>query len=253
MPGYHLMMESCDSDSPQFTRQVSTLLRQMRLDGVILLPPLSDDALIGNTLRDASIPAVRIAPRDHTHDSPSIGIDDYLAARRLTAHLIGQGHQRIGFILGKPGHGATEERYRGFTDEMRANNLPVDASLVETGYFVFPSGVACAERLLHVAQPPTAIFASNDDMAAAVICVAHKMGLDLPSQLSVVGFDDAPVATMIWPLLTTIRQPITQMARLAAGLIIEHSPRRNGWPDPLPHSTLDFELIIRDSVRAPTR
>jgi LacI family transcriptional regulator len=249
--GYHLMMESCDRDSPQFTRQVSTLLRQMRLDGVILLPPLSDDALIANTLREASIPAVRIAPRDHAADSPSIGIDDYLAARRLTGHLIGLGHKRIGFVLGKPGHGATEERYRGFTDEMRANNLPIDASLIETGNFIFPDGVASAERLLRAADPPSAIFASNDDMAAAVISVAHKMGWDLPTQLSVVGFDDAPIATMIWPLLTTVRQPVTSMARVAAELIIENSPRRNGWPSPLPHSTLDFELIVRDSATAP--
>lgn len=248
--GYHLMLESWDRDSPQFTRQVSTLLRQMRLDGVILLPPLSDDVLIGNTLRDASVPSVRIAPRDRMDDSPSIGIDDYLAARQLTAHLLGLGHRRIGFILGKPGHGATEERYRGFADEMRAQNAPIDASLVETGNFVFTDGVACAQRLLSARNPPTAIFASNDDMAAAVISVAHKMGLELPTQLSVVGFDDAPVATMIWPLLTTVRQPVTTMARLAAELIIENSPRRLGWPSPLPHRTLDFELILRDSTTA---
>ena len=248
--GYHLMLESWDRDSPQFTRQVSTLLRQMRLDGVILLPPLSDDVLIGNTLRDASVPSVRIAPRDRMDDSPSIGIDDYLAARQLTAHLLGLGHRRIGFILGKPGHGATEERYRGFADEMRAQNTPIDASLVETGNFVFTDGVACAQRLLSARNPPTAIFASNDDTAAAVISVAHKMGLELPTQLSVVGFDDAPVATMIWPLLTTVRQPVTTMARLAAELIIENSPRRLGWPSPLPHRTLDFELILRDSTTA---
>jgi LacI family transcriptional regulator len=246
--GYHLMLESWDRDSPQFTRQVSTLLRQMRLDGVILLPPLSDDVLIGNILRDASVPTVRIAPRDHIDDSPSIGIDDYLAARQLTAHLISRGHRRIGFILGKPGHGATEERYRGFADEMQAQNTPIEASLVETGNFVFTDGVACAQRLLGVKNPPTAIFASNDDMAAAVISVAHKMGLELPTQLSVVGFDDAPVATMIWPLLTTVRQPVMTMARLAAELIIENSPRRLGWPSPLPHRTLDFELIVRDST-----
>jgi LacI family transcriptional regulator len=195
---------------------------------------------------------VRIAPRDHIDDSPSIGIDDYLAARQLTAHLISRGHRRIGFILGKPGHGATEERYRGFADEMQAQNTAIEASLVETGNFVFTDGVACAQRLLGVKSPPTAIFASNDDMAAAVISVAHKMGLELPTQLSVVGFDDAPVATMIWPLLTTVRQPVTTMARLAAELIIEHSPRRLGWPSPLPHRTLDFELLVRDSTAAPT-
>ena len=249
--GYHLMLESWDRDSPNFTRRVSTLLRQMRLDGVILLPPLSDDALIANTLRDASMPTVRIAPRERTDESPSIGIDDYLAARQLTAHVLSLGHRRIGFILGKPGHGATEERYRGFADEMRAQKIAIDMALVETGNFVFPDGVACAQRMLDVASPPTAIFASNDDMAAAVISVAHQRGLDLPTQLSVVGFDDAPVATMIWPLLTTVRQPVAAMARLAAELIIEHSPRRQGWPNPLPHRTLDFELIVRDSTGPP--
>ncbi|MGH8137658.1 MAG: LacI family DNA-binding transcriptional regulator [Steroidobacteraceae bacterium] len=249
--GYHLMVEPWDRDSPHFTRQVTTLLRQLRLDGVILLPPLSDDRLICNTLRDASIPMVRIAPRDHASDSPSIGIDDYLAARQLTSHLLDLGHRRLGFILGRPGHGATEERYRGFTDEMRARDTTVDATLVETGNFVFADGVACAERMLHVANPPSAIFASNDDMAAAVISVAHRIGLGLPADLSVVGFDDAPIATMIWPLLTTVRQPVAMMARHAAELIIEHSPRRLGWPTPVPHRVLEFELMLRDSTASP--
>lgn len=251
--GYHLMVEEWDRDNPKAMRHVTSLLRQMRLDGAILLPPLSDDRLICNTLRDASIPAVRIAPRDPAPDSPSIGIDDYLAARQITAHLLSLGHRRIGFILGKPGHGATEERYRGFTDEMLHHSVAVEASLVEAGNFVFTDGVACAERILGNPNPPTAIVASNDDMAAAVISVAHRTGLDLPADLSVVGFDDAPIASMIWPLLTTIRQPVMKMARHAAGLIIDHSPRRSGWPDPVPHVVFDFEFMTRDSTAPPRR
>ncbi len=249
--GYHLMVEEWDRDNPKAMRHVTGLLRQMRLDGAILLPPLSDDRLICNTLRDASIPAVRISPRDPEPDSPSIGIDDYLAARQLTAHLLGLGHRRIGFILGKPGHGATEQRYRGFTDEMVARGIAVETALVDTGNFIFIDGVACAERILGNANPPTAIVASNDDMAAAVISVAHKTGLSLPADLSVVGFDDAPIASMIWPLLTTIRQPVMKMARHAAGLIIEHSPRRSGWPMPIPHVIFDFEFVTRDSTAPP--
>jgi len=251
--GYHLMVEAWDRDSPQMLRQVNGLLRQLRLDGVILLPPLSDDRLICNTLKDASIPVVRIAPRDHSQDVASIGIDDYLAARQLTAHLLGLGHRRLGFILGRPGHGATEERYRGFTDEMRAHDVPVDATLVEGGNFQFSDGVACAERMLRIPEPPSAIFASNDETAAAVISVAHRLGVQLPGELSVVGFDDAPIATMLWPLLTTVRQPVSAMARLAAELIIEHSPRRRGWPTPAPRRVLDFELVVRDSTSRPRR
>jgi LacI family transcriptional regulator len=249
--GFHLMVEPWDRDSPQVVRQVEGLLRQLRLDGVILLPPLSDDRLICNTLRDAGIPMVRIAPRDRAADSPSVEIDDYLAARTLTAHLVGLGHRRIGFITGRPGHGATEKRYRGFVDEMKARGFAVDPALVATGSFQFAEGAACGEAMLSLPEPPTAIFASNDDTAAGVISVAHRRGLALPHDLSVVGFDDAPIATMIWPLLTTVRQPVTAMARLAAELIIEHGPRRHGWPSPVPHAVLDSTLVVRDSTAAP--
>jgi LacI family transcriptional regulator len=249
--GYHLMVEPWDLESPRLTRQVTGLLGQLRLDGVILLPPLSDDRLMCNTLRDAAIPMVRISPHERPTDSPSIGIDDYRAARSLTAHLLDLGHRRIGFLLGRPGHGATEERYRGFADEMRDRTVPIDAALVGTGNFLFPDGVVCAEQMLGNSNPPSAIFASNDDTAAAVISVAHRYDLDLPRQLSVVGFDDAPIASMIWPLLTTIRQPVTAMARVAAELIIEHSPRRHGWPTPMPNRVLDFELVLRDSTCPP--
>jgi len=249
--GYHLMVEPWDRESPHLMRQVRSLLRQLRLDGVILLPPVSDDRLMCATLREAGIPIVRISPHERAADSPSIGIDDYLAARRLTAHLADLGHRRIGFVLGRPGHGATEERYRGFTDEMAARGLAVDASLVGAGNFQFADGVQCAERMLAITPPPTAIFASNDDTAAAVISVAHRLSLELPRQLSVVGFDDAPIASMIWPLLTTVRQPVTAMARVAAELIINHSPRRLGWPSPVPNRVLDFELVLRDSTCPP--
>jgi LacI family transcriptional regulator len=105
--------------------------------------------------------------------------------------------------------------------------------------------------MLRTANPPTAIFASNDDMAAAAISMARKFGLNLPGQLSVTGFDDAPIATMIWPELTTVRQPVAAMARIAADLIIRLEPRRNGWPERLPRHLLPHELIVRNSTARP--
>ena len=246
--GFHLMVEPWDRDSPQVGRQITGLLRQFRLEGVILLPPLCDDRLICNTMRDAGVAIVRIAPRDAAADSPSIGIDDYQAARRLTSHLLDLGHRRIGFILGRPGHGATEKRHQGFLDEMRTRGVAVDNSLVGTGNFRFDDAVASAEQLLSHQPRPTAIFASNDDTAAAVMSVAHRLALQLPGELSIVGFDDSPIAPMLWPPLTTVRQPVAAMARVATELIIEHSPRRNGWPAPAPEIVLGCELIIRDST-----
>src|SRR5579863_179063 len=240
---FHLMVEPWDSDSADVGRQVNTLLRQLRLEGVILLPPLSDHPVILDKLAEKAIPTVQVAPRIRPGNSPWVGIDDYAAARSMTRHLLELGHRRIGFILGRPGHGATDERFRGFRDEMQAGGVEVDDELVKAGNFLFADGLACAEQILRNPRPPTAIFASNDDTAAATISVAHRMGLSLPDQLSVAGFDDATIATMIWPELTTIRQPVAALARTAAELIIEHSPRRRGWPEPVPYRLLDFELI----------
>ena len=249
--GFHLLVEPCDIQSPNVGRQVDSLLGQLRLEGIILLPPLGDHPLLLEKLGEESIPVVRIAPKTRLNSTASVGIDDYAAARQVTAHLLGLGHRRVGFILGRPEHGATEQRYLGFIDEMRAWSAPVDASLVQTGNFEFGDGLICAERMLRCAAPPTAIIASNDDMAAAVISTARKAGLRLPAQLSVTGFDDAPVASMIWPELTTVRQPVSAMARVAASLIIENDPRRNGWPEPMPRHLLQHELIVRNSTAPP--
>jgi LacI family transcriptional regulator len=251
--GLHLIVEPWDVEGPEIHRQIDTLLGQLRLEGVILLPPLSDHPMILNKLEQASIPIVRIAPKQHLSAIPSIGIDDYAAARQVTAHLASLGHRRIGFILGRPEHGATQQRYRGFVDEMRAQQIAVDSDLVQTGNFDFSDGLICAERMLRAATPPTAIFASNDDMAAAAVSMARKFELDLPGQLSVAGFDDAPVARKIWPELTTVRQPVAAMARVAADLIIQLQPRRNGWPEHIPRHLLGHELIIRNSTARPAR
>ena len=249
----HLMVEPWDVDSPDIEKRLDTLLGQLRLEGVILLPPLSDHPVVLNKLREASIPIVRIAPKHDVSTTPSIGIDDYAASRQVTAHLIKLGHERIGFILGRPSHGAAEQRYLGFVDELRAHDLSVDSSLVQTGNFVFADALICAERMLRSTKPPSAIFASNDDMAAAVIAMARKFDLELPGQLSVAGFDDAPLARMIWPELTTVRQPVAAMARLAADLIIRLEPRRNGWPERIPRHLLNHELIIRNSTGRASR
>lgn len=249
----HLMVETLDVRGPDVDKQTDILLGQLRLEGVILLPPLSDHPSLLNKLQDAAIPIVRISPKNNLSAAPSIGIDDYAAARQLTKHLLTLGHRRIAFMLGRADHGATEQRYLGFIDEMRAHDVAVDGGLVQTGNFIFSDGLVCAERMLRSPSPPTAIFASNDDMAAAAISMARKFGLTLPGQLSVTGFDDAPVATMIWPELTTVRQPVGAMARIAADLIIRHEPRRNGWPEEVPRHLLEHELIIRNSTARPGR
>ena len=252
--GLHMMVEPIDIASADLARDVNTLIRQLRLEGVILLPPLSDYPGVRDTLAKAGIATVHIAPMHEPADSPSVDTDDRAAARQLTAQLVEHGHRRIGFMRGRPDHRAGEQRYLGFADVMHARGLAIDPQLVQVGNFEFSEGLECARRILESRDPPTAIFASNDDMAAAAVCVARQMSLALPAQLSIVGFDDAPVATMIWPQLTTVRQPVRQIARIAADLIIQHKPHQHGWPQPVPRPRLDLELVVRDSIaRRPSR
>lgn len=248
----HLMVQPLDITSKDMARNVGMLARQLRLEGVILLPPLSDHAAVRAALAEADVPAVHIAPMREPIDSPSVDTDDRAAARQMTVELLDRGHRHIGFMLGPAGHRATEQRYLGFADAMHTRGVAIDPEVVQTGNFEFGDGLECARRILGTRTRPTAIFASNDDMAAAAACVARQIGLELPGELSIAGFDDAPIASMTWPQLATVRQPVRHIARIAADLIIQHRPHRRGWPQPMPRPRLDLELILRGSV-APAR
>jgi LacI family transcriptional regulator len=183
-----------------------------------------------------------------------VRIDDFHAAREMTAHLIEQGHTRIAFIKGQPTQTASAQRLDGFQAAMDDAELEVDPALVIQGYFSYKSGLEAAEKLLARKRLPTAIFASNDDMAAAAISVAHRRGLDVPRDLSVVGFDDTPIATTVWPELTTVRQPIAAMAEAAIKLLLLKIRRPK---DRHAHQAVDhmvpYVLVKRDSVAPPRK
>jgi LacI family transcriptional regulator len=173
----------------------------------------------------------------------------------MTRHLIGLGHSRIGFVSGNPNLTASNARLEGYRRALDDAGLPYDESLVTAGLFTYRSGLDAADVLLDRADPPSAIFASNDDMAAAIVAVAHRRGLDVPGDLTVCGFDDSAIATTIWPELTTIHQPIADMSRasveLLAGIL---RARRTGSPGgEVRHETLDYTLIRRQSDAAPRR
>jgi LacI family transcriptional regulator len=219
---YQIVMEPCDYNSPTLAADVTRNVRQSRADGVILTPPLSDIKAVTETLQSQSIPYVRIAPGEHTDTYRSVSTNDRESCASMTEQLVSLGHQRISFIIGNPDHAAVSDRYRGYLDALRNCSLRLDKSLIAQGFNSYDSGVQCARKLLNVpaGKRPTAIFASNDEMAAGVLAVAHSQGLRVPEDLSVVGFDDAPLASQVWPQLTTIRQPITDMAAQAAELLL---------------------------------
>jgi LacI family transcriptional regulator len=225
-----------------------------RLHGVILPPPLGDDPALIARLREAGMAVVATGSTKPTPSLASIGIDDFGAAHDMTRHLIGLGHKRIGFITGRPNHASSGLRLEGYRAALAEAGLPSDESLIADGTFTYQSGLDAAERLLSLSPLPTAIFASNDDMAAATIAAAHRHRLDVPADLSVVGFDDTPLATTIWPELTTIRQPVGEMSQEAVTTLAELIRQQRGGAEPeTPHRLLDFQLIRRRSDAPPRR
>ncbi|SHG87605.1 LacI family DNA-binding transcriptional regulator [Ferrimonas marina] len=244
--GYHLIVEHCGEQEGSPVERLQQLLAEVRVDSLILLPPLCDDNSLLAELKSRKLPFVRIAPDRDLTAGPFVCMDDYEAAFTLTSHLIERGHKAIGHIIGHPNQGASRLRYQGYLDAMRSHGLETPPQFIKQGFFTYRSGMEAAQELLGLEQPPSAIFASNDDMAAAVVAEAHRRGLAVPESLSVVGFDDTQIATAIWPQLTTVRQPITEMAEQAVELLAgNHYPNSDSLSE-LRH-VLEFALIERDS------
>ena len=244
--GYHLIVESLDAQNPNIGAQVHSLVTESTLHGVILTPPLCDVTAVIDALVRANTPFVRIAPEKSLPGASDVRIDDHKAAYDMTAYLIGLGHRRIGFIKGHPNHGAANARFEGYRAALAHAGLPLIEELCVQGFFSYQSGMEAGERLLSLKQRPTAIFAGNDDMAAAVLAASQRFNLKIPQQLSVAGFDDSLVAQVVWPRLTTCRQPIREMAEAAVSMLIQ-KPAEDGNVE----RRLDHELVVRESTAPP--
>jgi len=245
-----LVVHYWDSFDPEAERKAARALAG-RVDGVILPPPLCESQAAVTELVRGGIPVVAIASGHLRDDISCVRIDDFRAGREMTEHLIRHGHRRIGFIRGREDLSASARRFDGFATALHEAGLKVDAGLVEQGDYTYRSGLAAAEKLLSHRRPPTAIFASNDDMAAAAISVAHRRGLEVPRDLSVVGFDDTSAATTVWPELTTLHQPIASMADAALDILLRIIRSRTSEAPELTDHVMPHRLVQRDSVADP--
>ncbi|MDE2051776.1 MAG: LacI family DNA-binding transcriptional regulator, partial [Gammaproteobacteria bacterium] len=220
--GVQLVLEKCEP-TPVASRRAVRRLLAGAVVGVLLPPPLCESSVVRTELSAARLPVVTVAAGRPPADSMCVRIDDYTAALEMTRFLLSLGHERLAFIKGHPNQSASEERWLGFNaalEEAAGQRAGRPPPRMEQGFFSFRSGLDAARKLLAVSPAPTAIFASNDDMAAAVIAEAHRRGLDVPRDLTVVGFDDTLIASTIWPELTTIQQPIARMAGEAVDLLV---------------------------------
>ncbi|ACG79336.1 transcriptional regulator, LacI family [Phenylobacterium zucineum HLK1] len=245
--GYHLLIELVDVASPTLERDILAMVSSLRPDGLILTPPVSDSTVVLDALDSRGAAYVRLGAEREPSRGGRVWMDDRRAAYDMTVHLIRLGHRDIGFVVGHPRYAASRARRAGFEAAMGDHGLAVRAEWVAEGDFTFPSGLACAERILGAARRPTAIFASNDDMAFGVVQAAARLGLSIPRDLSVAGFDDAPGAQFSTPQLTTVRQPVSEMAEAAARMLIAGAA---GQAAPGP-AEVAYALVLRDSTAAP--
>lgn len=206
-------------DRADLLREVDSLIAQSRPGGLVLTPPLTDNDALLTHLQSLGLPFACISPK--RAEGCGVTFDERQAARDIVGHLIELGHGRIAHIRGHAAHGASRWRADGYRDALKRAGIEFDPALLVQGEFSFDSGMQAARTLLDLDEPPTAIFAANDDMAAGVVRVALERGLSVPGELSVCGFDDIPIAHQIFPALTTVRQPAREMGATAAAELLK--------------------------------
>lgn len=243
--GYHLLVETLDSEQSDYTGQFAALLRTMRVDGFILAPPFSDDQPIMDVLDARTIPYVRIAPAQDLARAPFVAIDDKAAAGEVARHLWELGHRKLAIVTGHRDHHAAHARRQGFMETLAL--LGCGTVSEAPAEFQFELGIQAAKDLMASDDPPTAIFAANDDSAAGVMAGLAMLGLSVPHDVSVAGYDDSWIAQSVWPYLTTIHQPIAEMANVAAEMLIQ----RNGSADTGARPEIETHLVVRGSTAPP--
>ena len=243
--GIRLLAQPVDVTDADVGDQVRGLVTETHVDGVILSSPVTDCEAVLAALEAMDIPFIRISPGTNHALTSSVFMDDVQAADDMTTHLLNLGHRRIAFIKGHPNHMASDDRLFGYRRALDRVGIAFEPGLIADGLFDFDSGVAAAQQFMRLDSRPTAVFASNDDMAAGVLAVAHDLGVDVPGDLSVAGFDDTTLARTVWPPLTTIHQPMFDLAYTATDLLLGNGE--------LVHRRLAHRLVERASVApAPT-
>ncbi|MFO1254743.1 MAG: LacI family DNA-binding transcriptional regulator [Sphingomonadaceae bacterium] len=242
---YALLIHPVDRHSPTLFDDIRRFIEQQRLSGVAILPPLSENDAFAALFDELGCNYVRMGSAELDDPAHLVQSNDREAVREGVAHLIALGHRRIGLVEGPEGFRSALERREGWREALEAHGLDTGAELIARGSYTFETGKEAGRQLLDLAEPPTAIFASNDVMAAGVVHVARERGLVVPDDLSVVGFDDTAIAATIWPPLSTVRWPIRTMARSAALKLLH--------PDlaTAEQSLFPAEFVPRASVSAP--
>jgi LacI family transcriptional regulator len=246
---FELVVRPVDRRSSMMLDDVRDFLERQRLFGVVLLPPISENDALARLCEEVGCRYARMGSAELDDADHMVASNDRDAVREATAFLIGEGHQLIGLVEGPHGFRSAAERRLGFEDALAAAGIKLPRSLIADGNYTFESGITAANKLLDLTPRPTAIFASNDEMAAGVVHAARQRGISVPEDLSVIGFDDTAIAAHIWPPLTTVRWPIISMARSAALKLVGDVIEQDG--EEAERSMFLSTLVHRASVAPP--
>lgn len=219
--GFELVVHPCQWQSEDFIDDCLNFINRSRVDGVIIIPPVSESDQLAQTLKSINLPYIRIASTD-LEDSDNIVIsNDRAAMPDIAQHLVELGHKDIAMITGPMTFYSSQERFNGFKDALAERHLPLAEDFILQGENSYESGIELATSLLKMSPRPTAIFANNDEMAAGAVRAATDLGIKVPDELSIAGFDDNIIASRIIPSLTTIRRPVEKIASSATQKLIQ--------------------------------
>jgi len=231
----HAMMQAClnagrylvvglfDVAAGDWKGQLEAFLNRTKVESLVMVPPMCDSSILQEFILERGIKGILLSPSRSVPGIPAVSMDDKKAAREMTQHLLDLGHKRIGHLTGHPDHIASFLRKQGYEEAMVSRGLGrPDESLVVQGGFDFRMALSNAEKMLSADDRPTAIFAASDDMAVAAYMAAGKLGLSVPEELSIAGFDDVPIAQTIWPALSTVAQPFAEMAEESVRILTEN-------------------------------
>lgn len=244
---YNLMLYTTRREKTREAAYV-TKMTQGFTDGLILIVPRNEKAYL-ETLQQRKFPYVLIDYQGYNRHVPSIITTNKKGGYDATAYLIETGHRRIGFITGEMAYGCALERLAGYRAALEEYQLAFDPELVSEGNFLQPQGYQCASQLLGLQNPPTALFVSNDVMAFGAMEAARELGLRIPTDLSIIGFDDIPQAAHMHPPLSTVRQPLEEMGRSAVNLLFKYIANPLAEIERVELST---RLVIRESCLPPS-
>jgi LacI family transcriptional regulator len=243
--GYNITIHRMDTQDARQVAGIVGMAAQHEVDALVITPPCDNSPQLLASLTEINFPFILIAPQKHSIRCASVAPTDERGSYEAAWHLIRLGHTRIGYIQGQPDHQASIERLRGYERALKEAGIPIKPDLIRPGDWEFETGLEQARELLTLADRPTAIMAPNDVVATGVLQAAWERGLNCPRQISVVGFDDIPLARQVCPPLTTVHQPIYELATTAMSLLMEQLTSGNARRDQVELAT---ELVIRHST-----